>query len=222
MQTANGRGLVGYKAYILPPQSRFSSSKAWEHYSGPAKWNFQQGLYVYRADRMIQSGGWCRMRTPDEHTKLARVALDFHTDLDFAFSLNVSKARVILPPSLREDLKSHIDGLAKAARKKYDEAAKPSQSKGSGGAQEITPPAGGTSGGNGSNIVPPPSSPSAAKPETPISTQIPAPVHSCSNGKPVGQLIDEAAHRIGETAALKRIKKAVKQDAPEVARGIGW
>ena len=26
--------------------------------SGPLKWNRQQGLYIYRANRLVQHGGW--------------------------------------------------------------------------------------------------------------------------------------------------------------------
>ncbi len=66
--------------------------------SGPLKWNRQQGLYIYRADRLIQHGGWCGIRAADEHTKLARASLDFQTDLDLLFQINVAKMRALIPP----------------------------------------------------------------------------------------------------------------------------
>src|SRR6266568_4465762 len=72
-----GVGIVRVHPYVLPRQTEFSSDAAWRRASGPANWNRQQGFYVYRAHRMIQSGGWNRLRTADEHTKLARVSLDF-------------------------------------------------------------------------------------------------------------------------------------------------
>ena len=65
--------------------------------SGPLNWNRQQGLYIYRADRLVQWGGWNGIRGIDEHTKLARAALDFDTDLDSVFNINVAKMRVTHP-----------------------------------------------------------------------------------------------------------------------------
>jgi len=83
------------------------------------KWNRQQGLYIYRADRLIQSGGWCGIRAADEHTKLARAALDFDTDLDQIFQVNVAKMRVTLPPELRSLVESPIQDLCHQAEGVY-------------------------------------------------------------------------------------------------------
>ena len=62
--------------YVLPSQVQFSTPDAHAAAGGPKKWNRQQGFYIYRGDRMIQSGGWNRLRTMDEHSKLARIAID--------------------------------------------------------------------------------------------------------------------------------------------------
>jgi hypothetical protein len=83
------------------------------------KWNRQQGLYIYRADRMIQSGGWCGIRAADEHTKLARAAVDFQTDLDAVFQVNVAKMRVTLPPELRTLMESPFQDLCHRAEATY-------------------------------------------------------------------------------------------------------
>ena len=184
----DGPGLVAYTAYILPAQDRFSSLKAFNRYSGPGKWNYQQGFYIYRADRMIQSGGWCRMRTRDEHTKLARVALDFWPDLDSAFELNVAKARVTLPADLRTKVGPHIEQLAKHARKKYSEGG-PGRP---GGPQGLS----GTRRGGLS--------------------------HGAPRNTHIGEAIDAAAGRADETKALKEIKRALRDDNPEIADDIGW
>jgi hypothetical protein len=71
---------------------------------------------------MIQSGGWSRMRTCDEHTKLARVSLDFMPDLDSAFQLDVTKGKSTLPTMLRNQLAEHIEKLCSYARGKYGAA----------------------------------------------------------------------------------------------------
>ena len=74
--------------------------------SGPLNWNRQQGLYIYRAGRLVQWGGWNGIRGIDEHTKLARAALDFDTDLDSVFNINVAKMRVTHPPAAAPDART--------------------------------------------------------------------------------------------------------------------
>ncbi len=88
--------------------------------AGPANWNQQQGFYIYRAGRMIQSGGWCRLRTPDEHTKLARIALSFSPDLDDAFKLNVAKRQVQLPVEYKDEIEKIVQSVVRIARERYD------------------------------------------------------------------------------------------------------
>lgn len=118
---------VSIQAFILPPESQFSSSHAHTKASGPNKWNRQQGFYIYRADRMIQSGGWNYIRTMDEHTKLARVALDFSPRLDPLFEVNVAKMRVKLPEELRNELTAIASAVCSEAEEVYRK--KPSSSK---------------------------------------------------------------------------------------------
>src|SRR5699024_9994084 len=97
-------GKVNLRRFILPSRNAFSSSEAFDAASGPLKWNRQQGLYIYRANRLVQWGGWGGTRAVDEHTKLARASIDFDTDLDDAFNINVAKMRVALPPQLKQML----------------------------------------------------------------------------------------------------------------------
>jgi hypothetical protein len=110
---------IRVEPYILPPQERFSSAEAWRRASGPANWAAQQGFYIYRGDRLIQSGGWNRLRTPDEHTKLARIAIDIPRSVDSAFALNISKMRIQLPEDLRPQLKVIATGVTAQAGRTY-------------------------------------------------------------------------------------------------------
>ncbi len=115
-------GVTGYvilEPYILPNQSSFSSPEAFRVASGPANWNQQQGFYIYRSDRLIQSGGWNRLRTVDEHTKLARIGVKFSPQLDEAFKVNVAKMRVSLPPQARDQIEAAIRPVIKLAQQAY-------------------------------------------------------------------------------------------------------
>src|SRR5207245_4676206 len=111
--------VVRVEPYVLPNKSQFSNLKAFEDAGGPKKWNRQQGFYVYRGDRMIQSGGWNRLRARDEHPKLARVAVRFDRKADDDFEINVSKMRVSLPGDLREEFDKLATEVAKKANAAY-------------------------------------------------------------------------------------------------------
>lgn len=193
LQTDSGRGVVRYQPYVLPPKDKFSTEAAFNRAGGPARWNAQQGFYVYRADRMIQSGGWCRMRTSDEHTKLARAALDFYPDLDSAFEINVAKIRVTVPPELRDQLKEPVERLVKRAKAVYDRREDGgSSSRGKRGTAGQR--GGGTSHGG----------------------------RQTGAGRHVRDALEQAAQKADEEEALKRIVRALRTESPEVADELGW
>ncbi len=112
-------GRVRLSRYVLPPRGQFSSLSEFDRMSGPLKWNRQQGLYIYRADRLVQYGGWSNIRAADEHTKFARAALDFQTDLDTLFQINVAKMRVSLPVEVKTLLERPIHELCHKADSVY-------------------------------------------------------------------------------------------------------
>ncbi|MFI8694697.1 ATP-binding protein [Dietzia maris] len=119
VMVGNQVGKVHLRRYILPSRNAFSSQEAFDAASGPLKWNRQQGLYIYRANRLVQWGGWAGTRAVDEHTKLARASIDFDTDLDDAFNINVAKMRVALPPQLKQMLSRPVSELCILANNAY-------------------------------------------------------------------------------------------------------
>jgi Histidine kinase-, DNA gyrase B-, and HSP90-like ATPase len=115
----HGRADIVVEPFVLPAQSQFSTSEAWNRASGPQKWNKQQGFYIYRAGRMIQSGGWNGIRALDEHRKLSRVAISFSPKLDEEFKINVPKMRVSLPSSVREEIAQFVAPAVQMAEDEY-------------------------------------------------------------------------------------------------------
>jgi Histidine kinase-, DNA gyrase B-, and HSP90-like ATPase len=124
-------GTVMLRRFVLPARDEFSSPEEFERYSGPLNWNRQQGIYIYRADRLVQWGGWNGIRGIDEHTKLARAALEFDTDLDSVFNINVAKMRVTLPPQIRQMLDRPINELCAYADDRYRKASRQPSKEGS-------------------------------------------------------------------------------------------
>jgi hypothetical protein len=119
MEGSTGKGDIIVEPFVLPHQMRFSSPEAFNRASGPEKWNKQQGFYIYRADRMIQSGGWSGLRALDEHRKLSRIAISFNPKLDEEFKINVAKMRVSLPQSMREAITKAIAPAVSMAEEEY-------------------------------------------------------------------------------------------------------
>ena len=118
------QGTVTLRRFVLPSRDAFSSAEEFERLSGPRKWNRQQGLYVYRANRLVQWGGWAGLRAIDEHTKLARCQLDFDTALDPIFNINVAKMRVALPAELRQMLERPVHEVCVFADSAYRKSAR--------------------------------------------------------------------------------------------------
>lgn len=123
VESDEGAADVTFTGYVLPPRDQFSCPEQFERMSGPLKWNRQQGLYLYRANRLVQFGGWNGIRGIDEHTKLARASIDFDTDLDETFQINVAKMSVVLPATLKNMLERPIHDLCIRADAAYRQAA---------------------------------------------------------------------------------------------------
>jgi len=119
LEGEKGKGDVVVEPYVLPSQAMFSSPEAFNRASGPKRWNAQQGFYIYRADRLIQSGGWSGIRATDEHRKLSRIAVSFNPKLDNEFKINVPKMRVLLPAAIRDDIDKFTKPAVKLAEEVY-------------------------------------------------------------------------------------------------------
>ena len=221
--------LVRYRPFVLPPQRDFRDDESWRRASGPNQWNRQQGLYIYRADRMIVSGGWSRLRGIDEHVKLARAALEFWPELDEAFGINIAKMRVRLPEELRDQLKPLVSFLTRCADDRYRKSSRRSGPR---------PPA--PTPGKRTADTDPGRSPSGQKPpaaahpdagdqgaliEVPIMTDTDD--ESSRTAEPLvpasrRAALERAAARADAADVLDRIRAELDRTDPEVARDLGW
>ncbi|WP_164280925.1 ATP-binding protein [Stenotrophomonas indicatrix] len=78
-----------------------------------------QGLYVYRAGRLIAGGTWLGLVRKSELTKLLRVQVDVPTSLDSEWSIDVRKSRMRLPSVVRRRLRPLIERMTETARRPY-------------------------------------------------------------------------------------------------------
>lgn len=116
----NGKkGQIKFRPFVLPSQKQFSSNSSHVRAGGVMKWNKQQGFYIYRAGRLLQSGGWCGLRTSDEHSKLARVMVNIPPGFDDMFKVNVSKMKINFPRELRAEVFAKLAPVLKIANDAY-------------------------------------------------------------------------------------------------------
>ena len=112
---------IEVSAYVLPHKDNLTDVEH-KRAAGPKGWNLQQGFYIYRADRLIVSGGWFGRGTakPDEHTKLARVSVDLSQKMDSVWNLNVLKSKARPPASLYKEFGAIATITRNKAREAYD------------------------------------------------------------------------------------------------------
>lgn len=112
------KGVVSFKCVTLPHHKKMSQQE-WDDIGGPEGHQRSQGLYVYRADRLIISGGWLGLARQAESTKLCRVAVDIPNSMDADWKIDVKKASAQLPPTVRNKLKSIVERFVSTSKRTY-------------------------------------------------------------------------------------------------------
>ncbi|MBT1451513.1 ATP-binding protein [Glaciecola sp. XM2] len=78
-----------------------------------------EGVYIYRADRLILYGGWNGLIKKFPRLQLARLRVDIGNGVDHLLHLNVAKSAVIIPHDLKEAFEGYIRELTTEATKEY-------------------------------------------------------------------------------------------------------
>ena len=118
-----GSHRIRVRSYLLPHPSKLSH----DHLNSICRngdYHSAQGLYIYRAGRLILHGGWQRLIRASEANKLARVQVDFDNDSDHLWRLDVKKSRVELPATLRDQLKRIIRNVCQKSNSTFTKRAK--------------------------------------------------------------------------------------------------
>ncbi len=98
---------VHMQPYILPHHSKLTA-KEYDFYQNRSDFISNQGAYVYRNGRLMAWGDWFRLIAKGESTKLARIQIDFPSDLDEAWTIDIKKSRARPPLAVRERLRQII------------------------------------------------------------------------------------------------------------------
>jgi len=105
------------RAYVLPNKWEFSSPDA---YFNSRPGNENQGIYVYRENRLIHGPDWLRMYSKEPHMSLLRVEFSFNHKLDDAFHIDIKKSQIILNDELYKWLSEEfLPPCRRAAEQRY-------------------------------------------------------------------------------------------------------
>ncbi len=78
-----------------------------------------EGLYIYRADRIILFGGWNGLIKKAPRLQLARLKVEVGNKVDHLLHLNVAKSQIAVPHELRVAFEKYIDELKIEAEREF-------------------------------------------------------------------------------------------------------
>jgi len=70
----------------------------------------QQGIYIYRCDRLLTpKGGWFGVVPQNNSAKLARVVINYPNNADHLWSLDITKTNAEIPYKFKKEIKNFIE-----------------------------------------------------------------------------------------------------------------
>ena len=112
--------VVKIEGFVLPSRTIKEST------SGLSKWTTKnrglmdmEGIYIYRADRIILFGGWNGIIKKAPRLQLARLRVEVGNKVDHLLHLNVAKSQIVVPYELRMAFENYIDELKIEAEREY-------------------------------------------------------------------------------------------------------
>lgn len=111
---------VKIQGFVLPNSSIKEAKNAGNQWTTKGKSLMDmEGIYVYRADRLIISGGWNGMMKKMPRLQLARLKVEIGNKTDKYFHLNVSKSKISTPFELKSAFLKTLAVLKTEAQKEY-------------------------------------------------------------------------------------------------------
>jgi hypothetical protein len=118
--TTFGDDIVKIQGFVLPNISikeTRENSNPWTPYNKSLM--DMEGLYIYRADRLILFGGWNGLIKKTPRLQLGRLKIDIGNKVDHLFHLNVAKSQINIPHDLKNSFLRAIVDLKAEAQKEY-------------------------------------------------------------------------------------------------------
>nr|WP_226372271.1 ATP-binding protein [Sulfurospirillum diekertiae] len=116
-----GSDAIKLEGFVLPSRSieetKESNQSLWttKHRS----LQDMEGIYIYRANRIILFGGWNGLIKKASRLQLARLRVEIGNSVDHLLHLNVAKSQVIVPHELKDAFENYINDLTQEAIKEF-------------------------------------------------------------------------------------------------------
>lgn len=105
------------RAYRMPAENDLSKEEA-ELLGGKSSLLTDDGLYIYRNNRLIAWGSWMKLEHRNLYTHLARIKIDIPSSIDQEWGLDVKKSMAIIPDSIKEKIRPAIvDGIGQSKQR---------------------------------------------------------------------------------------------------------
>lgn len=114
----NRNARIDVQPYIIPYKNRLTQKEKYilKKYESS---NLDQGLYIYRNRRLIAWGKWFKLVRTNELANLAKVQIDIPNTMDDLWQIDVKKSQLIIPSSIREQLRNIIKKSIGESEKVY-------------------------------------------------------------------------------------------------------
>jgi hypothetical protein len=115
-----GNDRIKLEGFILPSKSMDESKSLKNIWTTHRKSLMDmEGVYIYRANRLIIYGGWNGLIRKTSRLQLARLRVDIGNSADHLLHLNVAKSSVMIPHELKEAFDEYINELKHEAAKEF-------------------------------------------------------------------------------------------------------
>ncbi|WFU31307.1 ATP-binding protein [Bradyrhizobium brasilense] len=124
------------KAYILPRREEFPTAEMAREAEISTD---NQGIYIYRENRLIKDADWLGMYQKEPHANLLRIEFSFDHRLDEVFHLDIKKSQIALNEELWTWLNEQfLTAPRRMANQRYREGQKKDISKAAQGAHDAS------------------------------------------------------------------------------------
>lgn len=110
---------VTLRSFTLPHVSTYEDKREYDRFGLVGGYLRNQGVYLYRAKRLIIYGTWFGLAKKTALTQLTRVKIDIGTDQDEVWKIDVKKVSAQMPEIVRKRVKSLIQTIGAPSRKVY-------------------------------------------------------------------------------------------------------
>lgn len=111
--------IIKIEGFILPSRSINESQSLSIWTTKNRSLMDMEGIYIYRADRLIHFGGWNGLIKKAPRLQLARLRVEIGNSVDHLLHLNVAKSQIEIPHDLKKAFERYIDELKVQAEREY-------------------------------------------------------------------------------------------------------